>query len=203
METWHYGDGWIDGDLLDAVKNERIARLWRYGEPRVIVAWNGWRSPTSEEVWLLHATMAEEALRSAERGNVQPCMGLSASRWLLAGKTGLVEYLTQRPQLAAEAYLLTHSIEIPSYTELEAGMLATLTNDGNPPAGPTTSDETSAANAADGESMDATVDATANRPAMTRPVATPDVQMDAGEPMRKASGTDGAVPLQHGGTKQS
>ena len=190
----HYGDGWIDSDLLQAVDNEHVARLRRYGEPQAIAAWDGWRSPTPEEVRSLHATMAEEELRSAERGNTQPRMGLNAPGWLLAGQTGRVEYLTRRPQRAAEEYLLSHSVDIPSYLELGGGQPATQASDGNPPAVPATSDDTPDANAAGDESMDAIVDV-----ADSQPEPTPDVNMAAAELTREGENAADATPPRHSG----
>ena len=161
---------------------------------QAIAAWDGWRSPTPEEVRSLHATMAEEKLRSAERGNTQPHMGLNAPGWLLAGQTGRVEYLTRRPQRAAEEYLLSHSVEIPSYLGLGGGQPATQASDGNPPAVPATSDEMPDANVAGDESMDATVDIAASQPEPT-----PDVNMAAAELTREGENTN-ATPPRHSGT---
>ena len=80
----HYGDGWIDGDLMDSIDNERIARLRRYGEPRAIMAWGGWQHSTSEEVQALHATMVEEALRSRTATYGAECtwVAISGPEWI-------------------------------------------------------------------------------------------------------------------------
>ena len=101
--------------------------------------------------------------------------------------------------MAAEAYLLTHGVELPRYAELGASGSAMLANDGNPPAGPTTSDEPSVANATDGESMDAMADAATSLSGESQPIAAPDVQMEADELVKGGPGADGAVPPPHSG----
>ena len=119
-------------------------------------------------------------------------MGLNAPGWLLAGQTGRVEYLTRRPQRAAEEYLLSHSVDIPSYLELGGGQPATQASDGNLPAVPATSDDTPDTNAAGDESMDAIVDVAASQPEPT-----PDVNMAAAELTREGENAANATPPRH------
>ena len=44
---------------------------------------------------------------------------MSSPAWLLAGQTGVVEYLTNRPQSAAQQYALDHPFVPPYYAELD------------------------------------------------------------------------------------
>lgn len=158
-----YNGSPINQGLLDTLDNERLARLHIYGEPIAIPAWDGRRHPTPNEVQTLHDIMDQEDLRNARRDPrdvPEHVRGLESPAWLLAGQTGVVEYLTGRPQGVATQYTLDHPVTLPYYAELDsASALTTATAaapvGGNPPMGPATMDVDVAVNADTVTSSDA------------------------------------------------
>ena len=145
----HYNGAPIHRELFDFIDNERIARIQRYGIPAAITAWGGWRNPGGDEVEVVHAHMHQDDARPPTRGrrdDPEPRRGFTAPNWLLIGQDGMVEYLTHRPQSAARDYAATHTIELPSYAELDTQPLAGPSSSGNPLSEPATSDVAMSAN---------------------------------------------------------
>jgi hypothetical protein len=138
--------------IIDPHDNERLARLRTYGVPPAITEWNGWHHPTPEEVHTLHAIEVCESTRPSCRGPRDasaPTRDLTTTAWLLVGRTGVVEYLTHRPQDAASQYAASHPIPLPSYTELDgaaSSAVARAPPSGNPLGRPATVDVVMAAN---------------------------------------------------------
>jgi hypothetical protein len=65
----HYTGSSLSQNLLDAIDNERIARLHRYGTPAAITEWDGWRHPSRDDIRVLHAIMESEAQRNTQQGS--------------------------------------------------------------------------------------------------------------------------------------
>lgn len=110
-------------DLVDPIDNERLVRLHIYGEPPAIAAWDGWRHPTRDEVQILHDIMDFEDYRMSQRAPSDvplPIRAVDLPNWLLVGQTGVVEYLTERPQAVASQYATRHPVALPFFTELDA-----------------------------------------------------------------------------------
>lgn len=146
----HYGGTAIDRALLDNIDNERLERLRRFGAPPEISLWGGWRHPSEGEIRQLHAIVAQEEARESNRPPGEASARHSrpeSSSWLLMGQTGLVTYLTRRPQLDAERYASDNQVIVPSYSELETTTMTAAS--GNPLAEPPTADEVMAVNTAD------------------------------------------------------
>jgi hypothetical protein len=154
LNNYYTGAPLVQG-ALDSIDNERIARLHLYGEPPAIPAWDGLRNPTPEEVQGLHDIMNQEDLRYMRRTTrdaAEAPRGLASPAWLLAGQTGVVEYLLHRPQGTATQYALTHPFIPPRFAELDNAGAPTADTPmaptgGNPPEGPATMDVDVAANA--------------------------------------------------------
>jgi hypothetical protein len=145
--------------LLDPADNERLVRLHIYGEPPAIAAWDGWRHPSHDEVQTLHDIMDQEDHRAQQRVSRDApirARGFEAPGWLLVGQSGVVEYLTHRPQGTASQYTVDHPVALPYFAELDTavGVNAPVNPDatmappsGNPLAGLATTDVDMAANA--------------------------------------------------------
>jgi hypothetical protein len=56
------------------------------------------------------------------------CRGFDAPAWLLVGQTGMVEYLTQRPQAAVSSYDQNHPVALPFLAELDPLAAITTTS---------------------------------------------------------------------------
>ena len=131
----HFTGSPINRGLLDPVDNERIARVRRYGIPRSMTNWDGWRHPSFEEVQTIHDIMSAEDERTPERErNNAPDhrRGFESPAWLLVGQNGMVEFLTHRPRAEVERYARDHPIALPSYSELGDPLVAAPPSGGNP-----------------------------------------------------------------------
>jgi hypothetical protein len=136
----HYTGTPLNQGLLDAIDNERISRLLRFGTPPAITDWSGWRHPIDAEVLRLYDIMEVESTRLQNRTGDTPdhLQGFNAPSWLLVGQNGMVEYLTNRPQSVAERYATDNPFIPPDYTELNTITIAP--SSGNPPGDMATTD---------------------------------------------------------------
>ena len=153
-----YSGAPLTRSLLDPTDNERLARLHIYGEPPAIAEWDGWRHPTRDEVQTLHDIMDLEDYRLSQRVPSDAPTQVRVNEtpnWLLVGQTGVVEYLTSRPQAMASQYTITNPVTLPYYVELDTPtspaipppLDATMAPpSGNPPVDTATTDVSMAVN---------------------------------------------------------
>ena len=119
----HYGGSGLAASSLDAIDDERLARLERYGSPAAIPEWDGWFEPTLAEVRTVLGTVENEQ-------RLDPTLaGLQSVNWLLVGEDGRVARLNRRPTSSA-----AYTPALPQYPELDANVAAS-TGAGSTPAG--------------------------------------------------------------------
>ena len=121
----HYSGSMMHRELIDALDNERIARMRAFGMPPPIPQWDGWRDPSQEEIWRIRQSMTDEdALRRCRQHAGTPDViseqqaASSSSQWLLVGGDGVSLHLTQRSAIAAHEYEVEHPVALPAYPAL-------------------------------------------------------------------------------------
>ena len=164
----HYTGSPLNQGLLDAVDNGRVSRLLRFGEPPSIPSWDGWRHPKEGEVLRLYDILETESSRQPSRPGNTPdhLRGFRAPSWLLVGQSGMVEFLTHRPQAVVEQYAMDNAFMPPDYDELNT--TNAVPPCGNPLGESATTDEGTTANA----------DITLTLEASTEGHTTPDMPID-------------------------
>ncbi|KAF4609970.1 hypothetical protein D9613_010370 [Agrocybe pediades] len=80
----------LDIDVLAPVDDDRLARLAKFGVPPTIPAWDGWWTPSSDDVLRVTTIMAQEEDR------IPPILSLEARGWLLVGENPVQRYLAMR-----------------------------------------------------------------------------------------------------------
>ena len=116
----HYGGTTFAASFLDAIDDERIARLARYGTPAAIPEWDGWFEPTRDEVQTVLGAIEAEMRANRE------LLGLRSPSWLLVGEDGIDARLRHRPSTST-----IHTPVLPQYDELDANAATTAGAPGN------------------------------------------------------------------------